>query len=1339
MYWRKSISFFLAVVAILISSQFAHSKKSAFSGKRFFVGFMQNEILDEDRLTLELIIRSELPAEINVKAPEEFHFDRTYSIKSDSILRIDLPSNLEITESEVIKRKAVEITSDVPICVYAFSSQTNTSDSYIVPPISQWGEKYVAISYPNDQYIASFEHYTPKDSSFLIPRKSEFLIIASQNDTKVNITPKSATSALRAKDKTFQITLERGECFLVKSYRHQIGRGDLTGSIIESDKPTMVVSGHVRTAVPQFMGRHFESKDHLAEALLPFRSWGRRFYSVPFGFHNGGDLFKVTCADSNTIVTAETQDTTFSFQLNLPGDFHTVTELSSPAKWSANNPVQIGHFIMRIGGEEDNIYYDPSLVILPPVEQFISETRFLTLGNGFYDPYQYMGHRVYLVFSEEALRSLKVDDDLALNLDDNLLDNAFPNSNYYWTRLEVDEGERTITCEEGFFSGVVYGYGQADSYAYLLGSTLNSPFSNDSTFPSLAVDEYCGRISGTITEPRDSSNSGLLYAVMGEESYNYEFDMTTGITDSTYSATFTAKPIDLMKMGKFVLKYSDKNGNAEAYQNMFYGVEIDIQDTIDFKAVELGDSTCIFVSLLAQGYQTVRFDSIVVEGDDDRFELRRFTQLPKDLNNGDRCDILVCFKPKEDFSDLRLKIRYYFDCDRYDSTLVLGKVYSPGLRTEGYDFGKVCLGDSVYGDVTAINVGNVNIEIDTISEFSSDVFKPLSVNSALPRVLPPGDTLKIAFKFKPMELGGESVNFEFVNALDLPAPCFVRGAGVGADIRDLTVDWGDRRVGTANDTVVYIKNLGDCDVIAVLGGFAGDSTDFQSPDIIDSTDFIFGYDSLKISASFKPLSVSDKESKLLITLEEPFGDSASATFRGKGVIPVIDTNTVVFDTIPIFDSANKVAAVIKNVGSERLWLNLVELYGDDSCFTFNGGAFDSLENFYVKQGDSVSAPIDFHPQKIGKSELYLRFEHDALPNYERSDTAVRIVGFAAAADTISPQIVIADTGTFIPCVENNVPVSVSNRGNVPIELDSIFIVSSEIAANWGEEPRLPFVIEPESKVVYNISVIPEANLEGELGARAVFNDSINYETKLIKISPRVYKLKIEDPGVFEFSIGDSVSLEISGLIPHSSKFPINFNIKLKVKNKFLYLLNDKTTLFIEDKNGLREYTVELRQSEGEIRFVDIDKIEVSSPARWILSYELLVLLADRREFDIEAEVYSERCFDSSGVLTKALDKNICSFNLRQVEFGGNLEPDLKIAPNPVKNQLEVKFKIKREDIVNITIFNQSGEKIRLLKNLNLKKGSYSLIFEISSMASGVYTMRLTTSSTMKNRMFIITK
>ncbi|MGA1435654.1 MAG: IgGFc-binding protein, partial [Candidatus Kapaibacteriota bacterium] len=218
---------------------------SGYAGRYFLIGFMQNEIMIlPGGIRLSITISTIRPTTIRIASPIS-RPSQFYQIPGDTVIELTFPyGDVEMFDSERAMLKAIEIESDQPITVSGMSSQSLSTDGFSAIPVSKWGREYVIHSWPNDIYIHD------DDPQGKIPRSSQFMVIAAEDNTVIEFTPRSRTFQKIQSGESTIIQLNKGQCYLVKSDTLPAGSGDLSGTIVRSDKPIGVFSGHVRTAIP---------------------------------------------------------------------------------------------------------------------------------------------------------------------------------------------------------------------------------------------------------------------------------------------------------------------------------------------------------------------------------------------------------------------------------------------------------------------------------------------------------------------------------------------------------------------------------------------------------------------------------------------------------------------------------------------------------------------------------------------------------------------------------------------------------------------------------------------------------------------------------------------------------------------------------------------------------------------------------------------------------------------------------------------------------------------------------------------------------------------------------
>jgi hypothetical protein len=71
-----------------------------------------------------------------------------------------------------------------------------------------------------------------------------------------------------------------------------------------------------------------------------------------------------------------------------------------------------------------------------------------------------------------------------------------------------------------------------------------------------------------------------------------------------------------------------------------------------------------------------------------------------------------------------------------------------------------------------------------------------------------------------------------------------------------------------------------------------------------------------------------------------------------------------------------------------------------------------------------------------------------------------------------------------------------------------------------------------------------------------------------------------------------------------------------------------------------------------------------------------------------------------------------------------IEPELGNYPNPFNPTTNVNFVLPEAANVSLTVFNLLGQQVATLANGNFEAGSHSLVFDASSLTSGLYLVRL---------------
>ncbi|MBM2815505.1 MAG: Ig-like protein [Ignavibacteria bacterium] len=1329
-YLIKIIFLFCFINAAL--SQQPNQKLSSYEGNHFFVAFMQNEVQVSSRYQgLKIYLTSSYDANIILTYPDMTNTN--YSIKRDSVLVISIKNTYEVRISEFIERKAIEIESDVPVTVYAYNSQFQTSDSYSILPVPFWDREYVVMSMPNDQYYNGV-NTQPDDSAFnAMPRCSEFLVMAAYDSTVIEFQPKVQTKAGKKTYIVYNIYLRKGDCYQVQSGNFPRGEGDLSGTIVRSNKPIGVLSGHVRSSILNYNTPKNDSKDHLAEMLFPTEAWGRYYISAPFEVCPRGDFFKMTSIYPNTIVVQETPFGTKSFDLSIPGSVAIDSNIATPAVWRSNQPVQLAQFMQHPYGTIYDPSYDPCMVMLPPVDLFASKIVFVTPRDEDF-PNQYDRHFIYIIAHQQALPSLTLDGMSVATQLSSIGSQPILGTSYYWANIDVKPGKHELLCKEGLFSGVIFGKGSVDSYGMTLGSMLSNPYKPDSIPPKFTLDTNCGKLHGRIYEKVDKDNSGISFAfVIKNETYNYTYNILK-ISDTSSFIEFYAQPIDISKDGKFTIEYRDKNGNGERYSYFFNRISISAPKIVTLQDVNYIDSTKGFFFITNKGLEPVIIDSLTLQGDY-RLSINLKKKFPIIINGKDSLKIDVSFNADGKLINLNANIIAYISCGLSININIVSNVYKANLSASGHDFGKVLVGNTRCDSIVFYNTGTIQIFIDSLKNLFKQGCFTIDYSKLLPRLLKTGDSLKVFVCFTPDSLGFFIDSTSAINDKRIQNIAILTGQGVAPNVQPIVIDWKKRRTKTINDTSIYIRNKGEYPAIVNYKAFSGDSTVFNYSEITSKSIAIQEKDSSLIHFGFSPDDTLQYNLKLELSVDWKFHKPVQAELKGIGTQPSITTLNYIFDTTVVHTISKAKPKVIISGGNEILTIDSIFIIQNDS----NAFACDmnQIRNLKIAPSSTISLQVEFIPQEIGWHKLIIGVVNDAMPAYARRIDTIRILGIAVSDDTTNATVGIELNTPPFACTDNKAFAVVTNTGNVKLRIDKLDLTASGLIANWSDTINFPITIDKHSTFKREFTYFATSNKQCNISVEGVFYDTLK-KTFVYAFNPILDKLKFNPLRNFSKAPRDTLLMDISGYFTKDVNIPISFSLDIDLIRSTLYLLTDFTHLNLKSKTNESNLILSLIQTADKILCTANIPVNVFKGAQWKCTLPFLVLLDTILNPKITIISKSDICFEPDTTIILGQIDEVCNFDLRAVKSFTNLT-ELKIAPLPITDKMNVKIHLPESDKVQIFIYNNLGEMFELSSNMELKKGENSLSFDVGFLPNGIYLLKLNTKFAINNSLFVISK
>jgi hypothetical protein len=301
-----------------------------------------------------------------------------------------------------VTRAAYRVGSSVPIIAYQFNPLDNvnvfSNDASLLKPVEALRTgggaltpAYVVLGWPQTIAVTD-DPNTNFSSSVALHLRAFLTIVGTRSGTHVRVHTKAAIvpgGPILATPAGGDVVVAL-EPFDVVNLETGSFQADFTGSVIDADQPVVVFSGSEASDAPAWnkLGDRQCCADHLEEQLDPIRTAGKRFIATvspnrtdaliragarSLGHFDAPEFFRVaaaTAAGATIRTTLPAPDD--RVVLKGLGDFASITskidfllESTEPISLSSVSPSQgaSGVPFTLPGG-------DPSLVIIPPVEQF---------------------------------------------------------------------------------------------------------------------------------------------------------------------------------------------------------------------------------------------------------------------------------------------------------------------------------------------------------------------------------------------------------------------------------------------------------------------------------------------------------------------------------------------------------------------------------------------------------------------------------------------------------------------------------------------------------------------------------------------------------------------------------------------------------------------------------------------------------------------------------------------------------------------------------------------------------------------------------------------------------
>ena len=473
-------------------------------GKEFWLAIPPNELLPFPVDNLEIYVTSAYDTEITVfESATGMTYKRLISageITTLSDANGTVSWQSEIREYENPLDLGIRITAEDPITVSVLNNKAVTADGYLALPTTNWDKSYVVTTY-----------YDFKEAK---QWGGGFCVVAGEDETTVKITLRgrgdgsARTSGGKKIGDSWQVILQQGQVYCVVGDGTTRGTFDLTGTLVESNRPVGLLSFHQRTTMPNLLVNG-NGRNHLVEMNIPVAQWDTSYATIQFrrtGTVDLGDVMRIVASEDNTSWSMVSYDLSTHQVLDSSGgmlqegEFAEIDQATEPKAlvrgvsiWKSSKPVQVIQYSCSSNFDGDNVH-DPFQINLVPALRYVHATAFQIPTST-----EFTSNFLNLVFiadpndsaTAESLKKVTIDGEPLWSRTgvepNNLLASNITGTVVWAVRLHIARGEEshTVVSPDIPFGGYVYGFGQVDAYGWPLGPLHKNVVGQDTSSPDI--------------------------------------------------------------------------------------------------------------------------------------------------------------------------------------------------------------------------------------------------------------------------------------------------------------------------------------------------------------------------------------------------------------------------------------------------------------------------------------------------------------------------------------------------------------------------------------------------------------------------------------------------------------------------------------------------------------------------------------------------------------------------------------------------------------------------------------------------------------------------------------
>lgn len=432
---------------LLTTACLSFSQDFSNKGKEFWIGYGNHvRMYQGNSQQMVLYITSDVATTGIVEIPG-LSWSTNFSVVANQIVTVNIPQSA-VLDHEGLFNAGIHVVAQRPVVVYGHIFNASVSGATLCLPVATLGREYISVNYTQ---------VSNEGTSY-----SYFFVVATEDNTTVEIIPAATTLNGWAANSVNTMTLNKGQIYQVLSTI------DLTGSKIRS--VTGAGGGCKRIAVFCGSGKISigcpapSSSDNLFQQMYPTSTWGKKYITVSSHNRANADHRNFYRIIKSTPTATVSLDGTAIPQASFTGGLYYSFNAPGTHMIQSDQPIQVAQYFTTQGCSGNPNPGDPEMIYLNPIEQTISN---VTLFSSPFYQIDYHGMNIVVRNVPAAINSMKLD---GVGIG-HLFSPVLFDDGYAYAKLEVNSGTHNLTGDSGF-NAIAFGFGAAESYGYSAGTNL---------------------------------------------------------------------------------------------------------------------------------------------------------------------------------------------------------------------------------------------------------------------------------------------------------------------------------------------------------------------------------------------------------------------------------------------------------------------------------------------------------------------------------------------------------------------------------------------------------------------------------------------------------------------------------------------------------------------------------------------------------------------------------------------------------------------------------------------------------------------------------------------------